>query len=240
MSRESTIPILLYHKIGDPPRGARGPGHYVSPGLFRRHLSYLHRRGYQSISLLEAVRRPPELPARPVVITFDDGYRCLHEHALPTLAEHGFTATVFVVTGGMGRVNYWEVAAGDVEEPMLGRMEIAEMQRAGLAFGSHTLNHPHLTALPAAEAVREITDSKKLLEETLGEPCRSFAYPYGDWNQQVRDLVAEAGYEAACTTVRAAARPSDDPLALPRLNIRRYNVTLRFAHKLWQAERARR
>jgi len=240
VSRESTIPILLYHKIGDPPRGARGPGHYVSPGLFRRHLSYLRRCGYQCVSLLDMTRAPSALPARPVVITFDDGYRCLHEHALSALVEHGFTATIFVVAGGVGRANYWEVTAGEVEEPMLGWEEIGEMQRAGLAFGSHTLNHPHLTALPTAEAKREITDSKKLLEDTLGEPCRSFAYPYGDWNRAVRELVAEAGYEAACTTVRAAARPGDDPLALPRLNIRRYNVTPRFAHKLWRAERARR
>jgi peptidoglycan/xylan/chitin deacetylase (PgdA/CDA1 family) len=174
-----------------------------------------------------------------MVITFDDGYQCLHEHALPALVESGFTATVFLVANGIGRTNYWETAIGDVEEPMLTTPQIAEMRQAGLEFGSHTLNHPHLTALSPAEAAREIGDSRQALADLLGEACQSFAYPYGDWNRSVRDLVAAAGYTLACTTVRAAARPGDDPLALARLNIRRYNLIPRFAYKLWQVTRAR-
>jgi peptidoglycan/xylan/chitin deacetylase (PgdA/CDA1 family) len=235
----TVIPILLYHKIGRPPVGARVPGQYVSPPLFRRHLAYLRGRGYHSVSLSRLTQPLSALPPKPVVITFDDGYRCLHEHALPALEEYGFTATVFLVAGGLGGVNYWETAVGDAEEPMLGPTEIAEMGAAGLEFGSHTLNHPHLTSLPPAAAAREIADAKAILEDHLGEPCRSFAYPYGDWNQAVRNLVAAAGHEFACTTLRRAARRSDDPLALPRLNIRRYNLLPRFSYKLWRASRAK-
>ena len=236
---EAVIPILLYHKIGHPPPGARVPGQYVSPPLFRCHLSYLRGRGYHSLSLSRLTQTPSALPPKPVVITFDDGYRCLHEHALPALVEHGFTATVFLVAGGLGGVNYWETATGDVEEPMLGREEIAELRTAAFEFGSHTLNHPRLTSLSPAEAAREIADAKAILEDHLGEPCRSFAYPYGDWNQAVRHLVAAAGHEIACTTLRRAARRSDDHLALPRINIRRYNLLPRFAYKLWRASRAK-
>jgi peptidoglycan/xylan/chitin deacetylase (PgdA/CDA1 family) len=239
MPAELTIPILLYHRLGRPPRGARVPGQYVSPELFRRHLSFLRARGYQGVSLRALSGSFSALPAKPVVITFDDGYQCLHEHALPALAEYGFTATVFLVTGGIGGVNCWETAIGDVEAPMLSAAHLAEMQRAGLEFGSHTLHHPHLTALSREEAAMEIGESRQALEDLLGEKCHSFAYPYGDWNQSVRDLVEEAGYTTACTTVRAAARVGDDRFALPRINIRRYNLLPRFALKLRQAARAR-
>ena len=237
MTKEPPIPILLYHKIGRPARGSRLPGQCVSARLFRRHLAYLSRHGYECISLLDLTHTERARPRRPVVITFDDGYRCLHEHALPALAELGWTATVFLVADGLGGTNTWEQAAGDVEEPMLSLAEIEEMRAAGLEFGSHTASHPHLTELSEAEARAEIVDSRARLAEALGAPCDSFAYPYGDWNPQVRDLVQEAGYQAACTTRRAAARPTDDPLALPRLNIRRYNIIPRFAAKLWQAGR---
>jgi peptidoglycan/xylan/chitin deacetylase (PgdA/CDA1 family) len=113
------------------------------------------------------------------------------------------------------------------------------MRSQGLEFGSHTLSHAHLTRLPPHDARREIAQSRQRLEEQLGERCLTFAYPYGEWDQRVRDLTEEAGYELACSTRRASARPGDDPLALPRLNIRRYNLTPRFAYKLWRAERAR-
>ncbi len=237
MSTDLTVPILLYHKIADPPPGARVPGQYVSPGLFRKHLAYLASEGYHSVSLLALADRGRSLPARPLVITFDDGYRCLHQHALPALREHGFTATVFLVVDGIGSVNTWEIAAGDVEEPMLGLADIREMQSDGIEFGSHTLAHPHLTALSAEQAEREIGQSRLRLEDLLAAPCRSFAYPYGDWNSEVRSLVGDAGYLVACTTRRAAARPDGDLLALPRINIRRYNVLPRFRYKLWRARR---
>lgn len=239
MGAEPAIPILLYHKVGALPRHARLPGQYVSPGLFRRHLDYLAGHGHTSISLLDLVGPGPALPSRPVVITFDDGYRCLHEHAFPALVERGYTATVFLVAGHLGGSNSWEQAVGDVAEPLLGLREIEEMARGGIEFGSHSLTHPRLTALDPRQAAREIGESRLRLEEALGRPCPSFAYPYGDWNPGVRELVAGAGYQVACTTVRAAARRGDDPFALPRINIRRYNLLPRFGYKLWRARRAR-
>jgi len=231
------MPILLYHKVGRPPAGARVPGQYVSPGLFRKHLAHLKQAGYAPVSLLD-LAWPTPLPERPLAITFDDGYRCLHEHALPALREHGFTASVFLVVEGIGKTNTWEQAVGDVAEPILGLDEIRAMQAAGVEFGSHTLTHPHLTALAPEVAAREITESRARLEDLLGAPCLSFAYPYGDWDARLRDLVERAGYRVACTTRRAGVRPEDDRLALPRINIRRYNVLPRFRYKLWRASRA--
>jgi peptidoglycan/xylan/chitin deacetylase (PgdA/CDA1 family) len=240
MNLPRPVPILLYHKVAPVPAGARVPGHYVSAALFRRHLTFLSRRGYKSVSLLDLVRSDAKLPRRPAVITFDDGYRCVREHALPALVEAGWIATVFLVSGAIGGTNIWERPAGDVEEALLGACDIADMQGAGIEFGSHTVTHPHLTGLPPAEVARELGDSRRRVEDLTGAPCLSVAYPYGDWDRVVRDLAAEAGYAVGCTTRRAAARREDDPLALPRINIRRYNVIPRFAYKLWRAERVRR
>ena len=239
MAADPLTPILLYHKLGRPPQGARVPGHYVSPARFRRHLDYLIARGYTAIPLLDLVQAERPLPPRPVVITFDDGYRCLHEHALPALAERGLPATVFAVAGQVGGMNVWEQAIGDVAEPMLSLAEMREMEAAGIEFGSHTLNHVRLSAVDADETWRELVESRARLEELLGRPCRSLAYPYGDWSPRVRELTEKAGYQVACTTVKALARRGDDPLALPRINVRRYNPALRLAWKLWRARRAR-
>jgi peptidoglycan/xylan/chitin deacetylase (PgdA/CDA1 family) len=126
-----------------------------------------------------------------------------------------------------------------VEERLLDAGQIREMQGAGMEFGSHSMGHPHLTGLPSREAIGEIAGSRARIEDLLGGLCESFAYPYGEWDARVRELVAEAGYAAACTTRRAAARRGEDPLALPRINIRRYNVIPRFGYKLWRARRAR-
>lgn len=232
------IPILLYHKIGDPPPRARVPGQYVSAKLFRKHLAHLVGQGYESVSLAGLAEPDRPLPAKPIAITFDDGYQCLYRDAFPALREHGFTATVFLVVEGIGGVNFWETAVGDVEEAMLTAEQIREMQAAGIEFGSHTLTHPHLTALSLGVAAREVAESRQRLQHLLGRDCSAFAYPYGDWSPEVRGLVAEAGYRVACTTRRAAARAEDDRLALPRINIRRYNVLPRFRYKLWRAMRS--
>jgi peptidoglycan/xylan/chitin deacetylase (PgdA/CDA1 family) len=202
-------------------------------------MRYLSAKGYQTVSLVDLAKSDSPLPARPIAITFDDGYACLHGEALPALSEHGFTATVFLVAGSLGGSNVWEQAIGDVAEPMLSLSEIEEMSKLGIEFGSHTMTHPHLSELSRRDVAREVADSRALLEDALGAPCLSFAYPYGDWNREVRESVEEAGYSAACTTRRAVFRAGEDPLAMPRVNIRRYNVLPRFRYKLWRAGRVR-
>jgi len=239
MPEEPATPILLYHKVGQPPRGARVPGQHVSARLFRRHMAYLEAQGYRSVPLVDVAMGERPLPSRPVVITFDDGYRCVYEEAYPALREYGFAATVFLVAGAVGGTNGWEQVVGDVEEPLLGARELEAMREGGIEFGSHTLSHPHLTDLSATEARSEIEGSRRRVEDLVGGACRTFAYPYGEWDARVRELVVEAGYEAACTTRRAAARATDDPFALPRISVRRYTVVPRFAYRLWRALRAR-
>jgi len=229
------IPILLYHKLGRPQPGSLIKGQYVSPSLFRRHLGYLARVRYQAISLSQLVEflHSGVMPVpKPIVITFDDGYECVYQEAFPLLMERGFSATVFLVGSGIGGTNEWEQAIGDVAEPMMSRQQIREMMEHGMEFGSHTWGHRHLTRIPLGEARREIADSKAKLEDMLGAAIQFFAYPYGQYNQAIRDLVEESGYLGACSTLTGVNVAGHDPYWLLRMNVRRYNYLPRFIYKL--------
>jgi len=235
------IPILLYHKVGPVPKGVRRRGQFVPPPLFRRHLQHLRRRAYRAVPLSQLRQHLGDEPAphgaKLVAITFDDGYLNLHAHALPLLAEFGIPATVFLVAGHLGGESAWDAAEGDSPLPLLGLAQLREMAAAGIEFGSHGMTHAHLAGLAAPAACAEVTSSKQRLEDALGTPCRSFAYPYGEHTPELRRLVREAGYELACATQLGVVRPHPDWFALPRVNIRRYSLLPRFWAKLRAAHR---
>ena len=102
--------------------------------------------------------------------------------------------------------------------------DILEMNRLGVSFGSHTHTHQILTTLPSGRVQTEIRLSKTALEHALGAPCRTFAYPNGNWNPMIRDVVAREGFKLAFTTERGAWTPSCDPLSIPRANVYEGNV----------------
>ena len=98
--------------------------------------------------------------------------------------------------------------------------QVSEWLAAGHEIGSHTLKHPWLTRLPAREAREEIVASKKKLEDLFGLTVEHFCYPYGDWNETVRDMVIEAGYQSACTTEFGINTPNTSPFAFKRITAR--------------------
>ena len=159
----------------------------------------------------------------------------MFEHALPILQERGLRAIQFVVAGQIGGTDAWDRAIGEPPLPLMDDAQIRDWLAAGQEIGSHTLTHPHLTALTLAQARTEIFDSKKQLEDRFGVPIRHFCYPYGDYNEAVRDLVGEAGYETA-PTVRFGANPRGvPPLELRRVMACNSPTPLRsVARKVWR------
>src|SRR2546430_10265195 len=114
------LPILLYHKIDRIPAGARYPRSYVTPERFDAQLAFLRRRGYESVSFVDYLgyrRGAGRLPRRPVIVTFDDGYRSNRDVALPLLQQYGFRATIFLVAERIGGTNTWE--PDEIQEPPL-------------------------------------------------------------------------------------------------------------------------
>jgi peptidoglycan/xylan/chitin deacetylase (PgdA/CDA1 family) len=155
-----------------------------------------------------------------IFLTFDDGFRDVFENALPTLRAHQFTGIQFLVSTLIGKTNEWQQKAGDVSEPLMDEAQVHDWLAAGQEIGSHTQTHPRLTQLPPPLAREEILASKKSLEDRFGVSIKHFCYPYGDWNDQVRDLAIEAGYQTACTTVTGLNTASESPFSLKRFTAR--------------------
>jgi peptidoglycan/xylan/chitin deacetylase (PgdA/CDA1 family) len=212
------LPVLTYHHVGPRRRGARLKGLYVSPQLFARQLAELRAARFQSADL--AAAPPVRNESRQIVLTFDDGFRDVFEHALPVMTRHGFRAIVFLVSGCIGGTNEWQQRAGDIAEPMMDEAQVRDWLSAGQRIGSHTVTHPWLTHLSPEAAREEIASSRKALQDRFGVAVEHFCYPYGDCNERVRDLVAEAGYDTACTTKTGINLGDQSPLEFKRFTAR--------------------
>jgi peptidoglycan/xylan/chitin deacetylase (PgdA/CDA1 family) len=229
------LPILFYHKISTPKSNARSINLYVPPARFERQMRYLHRRGYKSIALDEAVKRlkagQPIAP-KSVAITFDDGYLDNYEYAFPILKRYNFTATIFVVTDFVGRDTSWGRNRDSLPEPLMSWDNIREMAGQGMSFGSHTCSHCNLNKLSAERISYELTESKRRLEDELQREITTFCYPYGEYDEQAVALVKESGYQGACTTRHGNRHTPEDAYTLKRVLIWHDTPLWRFGYYL--------
>ena len=209
------LPVFAYHKIASPPRATADPFLYVSPARFEGHLAALKQAGWGCASLADTLTASDNA-ARKAVLTFDDGMANVLEHALQPMARHGFRAIQFLVPGFLGRRNEWDIAKGDVPEKLMDDTQVRDWLAAGHEIGSHSMTHRNLRHLGPAETRQEIAGSKKALEDRFGIPVAHFCYPYGSWNEEVRDLAGEAGYVTACTLLFGV-----NTRDTPRLELRR-------------------
>jgi peptidoglycan/xylan/chitin deacetylase (PgdA/CDA1 family) len=237
-SRSLRVPILMYHGI----RERLGGGHpyfevATSPSVFANHLEFLRDNGYKPIDLNEAlevimVRRDGN-GNRPIVITFDDGYRDFYTHAFPLLMEHGFNATVFVVSGlvrnqSMCREN----------ETYMSWQQLREVHRHGIRVGSHTVSHPELQRMSPREIEYEVRQSKETIEDRLGQSIRSFSFPYAfpehdrRFRSMLRTFLEIHGYEHGVTTILGTSSQRSDWFFLPRLPVNSFDDIRLFQAKL--------
>lgn len=221
--KTESLLVLAYHRISERPTG---PVPSVTPAEFARQMDYLARAGYRSISpdALAVYLHGGRLPCRrAVLITFDDGWADNYTLARPILNAHGFTATVFMISGRVGG------------HGCLTASQLRALVRAGWTIGAHTVTHPHLPALGPAQAEAEISAPLKILSGFSGRPVTAFAYPYGDQDDLVRSLVRAADYATAFSTQLGLPHPGQDLLAVKRLIIPRRggSILLRLAVNPW-------
>jgi peptidoglycan/xylan/chitin deacetylase (PgdA/CDA1 family) len=222
----STVPVLLYHHVG-PARPGTYPSLTVDPARFRRHIAWLARRGYRSLTIENvaqwaAHRRPP--PGRSVLITFDDAYADLAAAAFPALLEAGLSAVVFVVTGCIGETNRWDAATGGAHA-ILTADQIRQWSERGIVFGAHTRTHPDLTSLSEADVRQEMAGSKADLEALLGRAVNSFAYPYGFFDAATVRIAASI-FDVAFTAEPGRNLSGTDPHQLRRSMVWRRDTPL--------------
>jgi len=227
--------ILTYHHIAPPPPlGDEHRGLFVSPESFAAQMAYLDRRGYRLVTLDEVradLLGSERLPRRSVAITFDDGWADNCSNALPVLRRYGFPATVFLVVESIGD---GDGRAGQAEPSArhLNRREIVEMLKAGIEFGSHTLSHGHLARIEPKECERELTQSKRRIEELTGREAGWLSYPYGSFSRTVIQAAIRARHLGAVSTIRDNRATSKSLYFLPRVMVMPDATRRHFAYYL--------
>ena len=229
--REVRIPILEYHSVND--RISRQLAVPVSS--FEMQMRYLVEEGYTPISvdeLSKSYASTSHLHLKPILITFDDGYRDNYVNAYPILNRFGFKATVFLATDYIDRTAEFSALPASLEgKNILSWDEIREMKEGGIAFGSHTCSHSILPIMQDEQAESEIRKSKSRIEDQLGVEVVSFCYPNGRFNQKIREMVVSSHYLAACAETFQDPN-NEDLFCLRRIRISRGDNMLAFRFKL--------
>jgi len=208
------LPILMYHRA-------------TVARVFEAQLAGMLTAGYRPLSLHSALKGlfgEEELPAMPIVLTFDDGWRIQYDAVFPVLKQYKVPATFFVMPG------FHEHQDGYMDWDQL-----AAIADFGMEVESHTLNHADLPRLAKTDwgaVLAEVVISKQLLEERLERPTRYFDYPLGRQNEQIRQVVQAAGYEAAVAIGPGVHQSAEVPYALRRIRVEAWDPWWRVAHKL--------
>lgn len=215
--REPGLTLIGWHRVD----GSRTEGLSTGVADFRAHLDALEAADARVLPLDVAVARlrAGTLPERAVALTFDDGYASVVETAWPMLKERGLPATLFVVTGSLvGPMRFWwDEAETDPDRIRLATPdELREAAGQGLDLGSHSVTHPWLPGLEPALLDQELRESRDRLEDLLGRPVRSLAYPTGGWSDRVREAASRAGYTTGVTVDRGLNTARTHPLELRR------------------------
>lgn len=209
-SYRGAVPILMYHVVHGPPAGTPYPELWVRPGRFTEQMVALRDHGYRGVTLdqvWEAWHGGPALPSKPVVVSFDDGYLSQYQHAAKTLKALHWPGVLNLEVKNLG------LAGG------LSRRQVEEMARDGWEIDAHSVTHPDLTTVGAAQLERETAGARRILQRRLHLPVRFFCYPAGRFDATVEAAVKAAGYRGATTELPGAARPGGDAYALPRVRV---------------------
>jgi peptidoglycan/xylan/chitin deacetylase (PgdA/CDA1 family) len=205
----------MYHYISVPPANA---DRYrldlsVTPDLFVTHLDAMQQAGYTAISLytlLDHLTYGAPLPEKPVVLTFDDGYRDNYTNAFPLLRDRGLTATFFIVTDFIHdqRPEYltWEM--------------VREMYAGGMSIEGHGRNHVSLANKDNDYLIWQALGTYESIEVEIGVRPRFISYPAGEYDQRTTDIFRSANYWAGFTTKQGSTHHSDDLFQLRRIRVR--------------------
>lgn len=213
------VPVLLYHSVVDQTVASMRP-YDVHPLTFDAQMQYLDDAGYEPIALSRyaAWLREPQsedLPAKPVVLTFDDGFADF-TRAASTLHRHGFPSTLFVSTSYVGGHSSW-LEGEPASRPMLSWSQLKDVSAGGVEVGAHSHVHRPLDEIAPRAARREVEHSKEIIEQILGTTVRGFAYPHGYHGARVVEAVRDASYSYACAVRDCMSGTGDDVFAISRL-----------------------
>ncbi len=211
MTARNLYPILGYHGLRTERSNDRrnDDPYWVKESDFEIQMSIISEGGFNLLATDDIAKcRSENTSRRNLVITFDDGYESVYKIAFPILKEFALTATVFVISGFIGRQDY------------LNKRQILEMADHGIDIQSHSATHPCLLDVTEKGIIEELSISKKAIEEILGKPVRGFAIPGGLYNRRICELAQDCGYDVVYTSDPGLNRSAHSKKRLKRLVIR--------------------
>jgi peptidoglycan/xylan/chitin deacetylase (PgdA/CDA1 family) len=219
---DKPVPILMYHVVGNPGPGQPNVSLFASPEEFQAQMSWLSSHGYHAVTLQQAYdywRHAVALPSKPVVLSFDDGYLGQYTNGFPVMQRLHWPGVLNLKVDNIGKDG-------------IEKSEVKKLAEAGWEIDSHTITHPDLTTLGAAQLHTELVDSKSRLHRLFGGPVNFFCYPAGRFNASVVAAVEAAGYLGATTTAPGLASPKQGMFTLDRIRIDRGDGAAGLATKL--------
>lgn len=237
LTKKYEIPVIMYHRVIRDKSEGGVHGIYVTESQFEKHLKYLKQKGFETITFKDLLNNKYKdrfnREKKQIILTFDDGYTDNYNYAFPLLKKYGFKCVIYLLS----HLNYnkWDVEVKENPEHKFDLMDmsmIKEMEEYGIEFGGHTKTHPKLATLPIEIAQEEILTSKKVLEEKLGHALISFAYPYGNLNEDVKKIVKNSGYNFAVATDSGDISFSEDLFQIRRIGIFSTNNFFTFKRKV--------
>ncbi|MEW5798542.1 MAG: polysaccharide deacetylase family protein [Bacteroidota bacterium] len=229
------IKILMFHRVVTNESLALKHPFCLHVSEFRRHIEWLDQHGFVPITL-EDYRLyydgQLDLPRKPIILTFDDGYLDTYEVAFPVLSEFGMKGVVFVLGDRSVKNNTWDWKYNGSPAPLMENHHLLEMSEAGIEIGAHSMTHAKLTMLDERTAWNEISRSRILLEIVLNKPVLSFSYPYGFVNESVKRMVSDAGFTHACSVWSGPLLFGKDNFELRRIPVLNSSTTISLAVKL--------
>lgn len=237
LTKKYEIPVIMYHRVIKDKSEGGVHGIYVTESQFEEHLKYLKEKGYETITFKDFLdnryKERFNRGKKQIILTFDDGYTDNYNYAFPLLKKYGFKCVIYLLSHL--DYNRWDVEVKENPEHRFDLMSlemIKEMEEYGIEFGGHTKTHPKLATLPIEKAQEEILHSKEVLEEKLGHPLISFAYPYGNLSEDVKKIVRNSGYHFAVATDSGDISFSEDLFQIRRIGIFSTNNFLTFKRKV--------
>lgn len=217
------IPVLMYHRVGDAHNDWERK-YCVDAARFAEHMHILKASGWQAVSIGDFfgwLNGGAHLPDKSFLLTFDDGFLGVHQHAAPVLAAIGWPATVFLVSKLIGKRDTWCEThnPSGVTYPLMDATHIRELRTQGFSFHSHTRLHKDLPTLEDDALRDQLAGSRNDLQILLGETVDYLAYPYGHYDERVLNAAQEAGYSAAFSVQPGFNRRNIDRFRLRRLDV---------------------
>jgi peptidoglycan/xylan/chitin deacetylase (PgdA/CDA1 family) len=223
MMAEPRVAVLMYHRVGSA-RNDWEARYAISPQRFAAHMDTLASKGYRAVEIEDFVKwldGRATLPPGAMLVTFDDGFRGVRDHALPVMRALHWPFTVFLVSDLIGREDVWTRASNPsgVSYPLLDAAAIHDMQRQGVTFHSHTRTHPSLPTLDDSALTEELAGSRTALSELLGCDASYIAYPFGHLDERVERAARDAGYRVGFSTQSGFNRRDVNRFRIRRIDV---------------------